>query len=59
MIIGLILGDGSLIKKKYANGVSYFKYTQELVHKEYIEHIFHIFFTANLIIVISKNYLKV
>jgi gamma-glutamylcyclotransferase (GGCT)/AIG2-like uncharacterized protein YtfP len=46
MIIGLILGDGSLIKK-YENGNTYFKYAQSIKHKEYIQHIFDIFVLQN------------
>lgn len=42
MIIGLILGDGTLVKK-YANGNTYFQYAQGLVHADYIKHIFDIF----------------
>ena len=45
MIIGLILGDGTLVKK-YKNGNTYFQYAQSVSHKDYIQHVFDIFFLA-------------
>ena len=46
MIIGLILGDGTLVKK-YEKGNTYFQYAQSLSHIEYIQHVFNIFASAN------------
>ena len=46
MIIGLILGDGTL-GRKYEKGYTYFKYTQSLIHIDYIHHIFNIFVKVN------------
>lgn len=45
---GLILGDGSLVKK-YAGGNTYFKYTQGLVHWPYLLHVFNLFKEAGLV----------
>jgi len=42
MIIGLILGDGTLVRK-YEKGNTYFQYTQSLIHMAYIHHVFNIF----------------
>lgn len=46
MIIGLILGDGTLVKK-YEKGNAYLKYTQSLSHIDYIQHIFNLLVSAN------------
>ena len=46
MIIGLILGLGTLIRK-YEKGNTSFKYAQSLSHIEYIHHIFNIFLKVN------------
>ena len=46
MIIGLILGDGTLVRK-YEKGNTYFKFAQSLSHIDYIQHNFNIFVLAN------------
>lgn len=38
MIIGLILGDGTLVRK-YEKGNTYFQNTQSLIHIAYIHHV--------------------
>jgi hypothetical protein len=40
-IIGLVLGDASLVKK-YRNGNAYFKYAQSVKHAEYLNLVFSI-----------------
>ena len=39
VIIGLILGDASLVRK-YTNGNAYFKYAQSIKHAEYLDLVF-------------------
>jgi hypothetical protein len=39
VIIGLILGDASLVRK-YPNGNAYFKYAQSVKHAEYLDLVF-------------------
>jgi hypothetical protein len=46
MIIGLILGDGTLVRK-YEKGNTYIQYTQSLIHIAYIHHVFNIFVNSN------------
>lgn len=46
-LIGLLLGDGSLIKN-YQGGGTYFKFAQSVKHKRYIEYVFSLFITAEL-----------
>jgi hypothetical protein len=46
MIIGLILGDGTLVKK-YEKGNTYFQYAQSQIHMAYIHHVFNIFVNSN------------
>ncbi len=41
-IVGLLLGDGSLIKK-YVNGGTYFKFAQSDGHVDYLNHVFNLF----------------
>ena len=47
MLTGLILGDGTLVKK-YANGGTYFQFAQGAVHLAYIQFIFELFKLAGL-----------
>ena len=49
MIIGLILGDGTLVRKK---GNTYFQYT--LIHIAYI-HIFLIYLLILIIVILLKK----
>jgi hypothetical protein len=46
MIIGLILGDGTLVRK-YEKGNTYFQYAKSLIHMAYIHHVFNIFGNSN------------
>lgn len=46
MIIGLILGDGTLVRK-YEKGNTYFQQAQSLIHMAYIHHVFNIFVNSN------------
>ena len=46
-MIGLLLGDGTLVKK-YKGGGTYFKYAQGLVHDSDISHVFNLFSKAGL-----------
>lgn len=39
---GLLLGDGSLVKK-YVGGGTYFKFCQSTIHTEYLNHVFNLF----------------
>jgi hypothetical protein len=41
-MVGLLLGDGSLVKK-YIGGGTYFKYTQSVIHSSYLYHVFNLF----------------
>lgn len=41
-MVGLLLGDGSLVKK-YKGGGTYFKFAQGLIHFGYLEHVFSLF----------------
>jgi hypothetical protein len=41
-MVGLLLGDGSLVKK-YIGGGTYFKYTQSVIHSSYLYHVFSLF----------------
>jgi len=42
ILIGIILGDGTLIKK-YNNSQAYLKFTQSYKNKEYLYHVFNQF----------------
>ncbi|TPG03869.1 hypothetical protein EAH88_19140 [Rhodanobacter glycinis] len=48
-MVGLLLGDGSLVKK-YAGGATYFKYAQGKIHYEYIIHVFSLFKQAGVVL---------
>lgn len=41
-MVGLLLGDGSLVKK-YVGGGTYFKFAQSTIHSGYLQHVFNIF----------------
>jgi hypothetical protein len=41
-LVGLLLGDGTLVKK-YKGGGTYFKYAQSTIHSEYLFFVFHLF----------------
>jgi hypothetical protein len=41
-MIGLLLGDGTLVKK-YIGGATYFKYSQSIIHSEYLQFLFNMF----------------
>jgi hypothetical protein len=41
-MVGLLLGDGSLVKK-YIGGGTYFKYAQGVIHSSYLYHVFSLF----------------
>nr|ATX61956.1 hypothetical protein [Tremella fuciformis]ATX61977.1 hypothetical protein [Tremella fuciformis]ATX62022.1 hypothetical protein [Tremella fuciformis]ATX62068.1 hypothetical protein [Tremella fuciformis]ATX62113.1 hypothetical protein [Tremella fuciformis] len=45
---GLMLGDGTLVKK-YVSGGTYFKFAQGMVHQEYLEHVFNLFKVDGLV----------
>lgn len=42
MMVGLMLGDGTLVKK-YAGGSTYFKFAQSVINVEYLQHVFNLF----------------
>jgi len=47
-MVGLILGDGSLVKK-YEGGGTYFKFAQGDLHVSYLFHVFGLFHKAGLV----------
>jgi hypothetical protein len=61
MITGLLLGDGSLVKK-YLNGGTYFKFAQGLLHLPYLIHVFNQFKLHGLVLMsevsIGKSVIK-
>lgn len=46
-MLGLILGEGTLVKKYKGRG-TYFKYAQGEVHYNYLLHVFNLFSKAGL-----------
>jgi hypothetical protein len=48
MMVGLMLGDGTLVKK-YVGGSTYFKFAQGLVNVDYLQHVFDLFKRAGYV----------
>lgn len=60
-MVGLLLGDGSLVKK-YMGGSTYFKFAQGLINSDYLHHIFDLFKQAGYVLMdapsIGKSVIK-
>ena len=51
---GMLLGDGSLVKK-YKGGGTYFKFTQSEVHLDYLNHVFSLFKDLGIVLQDAPN----
>jgi len=49
VMVGLMLGDGTLVKK-YKGGGTYFKFAQGTIHYGYLLHVFNLFREAGLVL---------
>lgn len=59
--MGLLLGDGSLVKK-YKGGGTYFKYAQSTIHSEYLFFVFNLFKDLGVVLmerpIMGTSYVK-
>jgi hypothetical protein len=53
-MVGLLLGDGTLVKK-YVGGGTYFKYAQSIIHGGYLHHVFELFHKQGLLNMLSPS----
>lgn len=53
-MVGLLLGDGSLVKK-YAGGGTYFKFAQSIIHRGYLMHVFQLFQEQGLVNMLTPS----
>lgn len=53
-LVGLLLGDGSLVKK-YKGGSTYFKYAQSTIHSDYLFFVFNLFKDLGVVLMESPS----
>jgi len=53
-MVGLMLGDGTLVKK-YTGGGTYFKFAQGTIHYGYLLHVFNLFQEAGLVLMTAPS----
>lgn len=53
-LVGLLLGDGSLVKK-CAGGGTYFKFAQSIIHRGYLMHVFQLFQEQGLVNMVAPS----